>query len=39
MGLSAKGRYMYEDQRLATFKKWPFKKSLCNARKVHNTSL
>jgi baculoviral IAP repeat-containing protein 5 len=34
MSMSAKGRYIYEEQRLATFKKWPFRNSFCNARKL-----
>jgi len=39
MAVSTQGRYKLEDERLGTFKEWPFENSLCNTRKVHNTSL
>jgi len=39
MAVSTEGRYKLEHERLATFKEWPFENGLCNARKVHNTSL
>ena len=34
MMVPAQVSYMLEDERLKTFKKWPFKDSLCSAHKV-----
>jgi len=39
MAVSTSERYKLENERLATFREWPFENSLCTSRKVHNRSL